>query len=426
MNYPFSGLLVRFSSLTEGTEQANGDPEQSVAPSPVTPSTREGGEVVAAVPDNQIHANLWEIGDRRFLDIGVMIDGSESGVKEIAVELPWVVQAGEVFDLGTKLDGDKILTAIFNEVVSYSGISGSDYATVTIDPENKGGSKFVIVRLHSFSFKLTTINLPNRVRTTRLVITVPSDERTHGFRRYIRFRIVDIPLGVYTAIFAPNDRTLLSSSVQTRIFDFRINVRRGIPDDVLAGAEQWRFPRFSKIHLFAILAREREIAFEGDTFKACRSLEDEDVWNSYVNLSETSDESFKAVRNYLGYQWTASSKQDGSKDLVALARFTSVNASGANIVRFLVLGLLLGALAGGLWDLMKWFFENRFAAYASFTKDEVRPDAHYHDFPLLAAIVGVIVLLVIASPKRIVALYETCKRGAKRLLRFIGGLLIEK
>jgi hypothetical protein len=417
MNYPFSGIIVRFAGTPAGGSVKDG------GASATSSNAVSVAEPVQRQPDNQIHANLWEIGDRRFLDVGIMIDAAEHAVTEVAVELPWAVRDGEVFDLGAKLDGDRILTAIFNEVVHYCGESGSDFATVTIDPEKGPENQFVIVRLHSFSFVNTSLNLPNRTRTTRLVISVPSNDRTKGLRRYIRFRIVDIPLAVYTSVFAPSDRTLLSSSIQTRIFDFRINVRRGIPDDVLAGAEKWRFPRFAKIHLFAILAREREIAFEGDTFKACRSLEDEDVWNSYVNLSDTTGQNFRAVRNYLGYQWTADSKSAGAKDLVALARFTSVDSSGFNIVRFLILGLLLGALASGLWEYAKWQFETRFPQLAS---GNVHPEPSYPDLPLMGIIAAVIILLVIASPKRIFAAYEACKRGAKRLLRFIGSLLIEK
>jgi hypothetical protein len=164
-----------------------------------------------------------------------------------------------------------------------------------------------------------------------------------------------VPESTYTAIFYQKDRNLLSSSLETRIVDFRINVRRGVPDDVLTSQPDLFFPRWRKIHFFLTVDRVRELTFQSENFVACRSLEDEAIWNSYISINNAQVGESCSVKDFLGYQWTAKCSATGApaKDLVALARFSQVTSSLVYLVRFVALALIVGAAGNGVWTLIE-------------------------------------------------------------------------
>jgi len=413
MRYPYSGIIVRFQDVTPAIPTPESSVATSESPSATpTNSVSSGASDASSKINDELHVNYWEVGSRRFLDIGVMI--SSLTVQAIRVDVPWKLKRSQIFDLGSELNGEKIITAVFNEVVHYESASDGDYAHIRLDPQGARDRKFTILRLNGTHLNASTEEMLSGGFSTRIQITVPSvpDNVIQG-ARYVRVRIVEVPRNVYTSMFYQKDRNVLSSSPETRIFDFRVNVRRGVPDDVLAGEADYIFPKFSKIHMFAIVPRERELAFQSERFKGCRSLEDEAVWNGYIQLPQRSKFSFDSVRNYLGYQWSVSAKEGGVKDLVALARFTSVKSSVPNIVRFLMLALVVGASGSGIW------------AYAWCLR---RPDTSGCSAAEVSDIHSLLVyraapaafLLVIASPKNLVRLYEAAKEGAKWALRRIG------
>jgi hypothetical protein len=345
MKYPFSGIIVRF---------------ESAAPGKGTPGSQ-------VEPKDELHVNLWEVAGRRFLDIGVMIN-TPKNIKNVQIDLPWKFDKTKVFDLGSRLVGEKIVAAIFNEVVRYDGANDNLLARVSFPQSNNGTGGFNLIRLNSNNFSTDPIVLSEGGSSTKLSVKleqVPESESGNDLPCYIRFRIVDIPEGIYTAKFYQKDRNLLSSSLETRIVDFRINVRRGVPEDVLSARTDLFFPRWKKIHLFLTVDRAREMTFDSENFVACRSLEDEEIWNSYIALDNHSNDPQCSVSDYLGYQWTVkakTSKEDQgvkyvpAKDLVALARFSQVTSSGWYMFRFVILALAVGAAGNGVWDIWKGLF----------------------------------------------------------------------
>lgn len=326
MTYPFSGIIVRYISAT-GVPPAN--------------------PVVA----DELHVNLWEVAGKPFIDIGVMINGPEE-IESLQVDLPWVTDKSKIFDLGSRLVGERIVAAIFNEVVHYSGSNDQMFANVTFIPPDPDRD-FVLARLSSQDFTVEENALSDGSKTTRLKVRVPTLQVASPPKKlYIRFRIIEVPEDNYTSIFFQKDRSLLSSSLETRIVDFRINVRRGIPDDILTSSTNLRFPAWKKIHVFMTLDRGRELTFSNEKFVDCRSLEDEAVWNSYITLGNNDRNIGSSVSAYLGYQWTSKAKERApAKDLVALARFSKVTSSKSYVARFLFLALLLGAAGNGIWGL---------------------------------------------------------------------------
>ncbi len=352
MGFPFSGIIVRYILSPSGTHSD-------------TPATSEIGQHEETVGQpyrnvkDQLHINLWELDQRRLLDIGILIDRT-TRLDCIQVDVPWRAQKDDVFDLGSRLDNEKILAAIFNDLVVYQGTN--DIHPPLVKFPGSPDKTFVILRLNSFCFTIEHIVLSDGIVCTRIKIKFPATNYSiqDAPRAYIRFRISNIPEAVYTTKFLQKDRNLLSSSAETRIVDFRINVRRGVPDDVLAGNIDVIYPPWEKIHFFLTIDRVRELLFDGENFIACRSLEDEDIWNGYTATNRNNLEGSTSVTNYLAYQWSAKAKKETEsstlkpvKDMVALARFSYVTSSWLNLFRFLILALAVGAAGNGMWNIVE-------------------------------------------------------------------------
>jgi hypothetical protein len=374
VNFSFSGIIVRYCENRNQAENENSAMARSHAV--LDHYTQTSGEA-----KDQLHVNLWEVGESSVLDLGIMITDWRR-LSAVQIDLPWEVDARDVIDLGTKLNSEKTVAAIFNEVVHYNGSADLNYAEISFRPSDYAGTNpsnehnrghFTLLRLNMNSYRLQLMNSADGTRSTQLRVSLPAElDSISAEKIYLRFRIKNVPPEVYSSVFRQKDRNILSSSTETRIIDFRINVRRGVPDEVLASDKTVWFPRFAKIHFFLTIERAQICDFESQNFVGCRSLFDEDVWNEYLR-SESQDEKKKnvSVRNYLGYQWTASREkslstgpgpQTAVKDLVVLGRFSHNQSSWLYIARFLVLGLLFGMVGNALWDVFKPSKENYLAS----------------------------------------------------------------
>ncbi|NSX16164.1 hypothetical protein HTY52_18935 [Cupriavidus taiwanensis] len=386
MPYAFSGIIVRYrhpddqtchcqaaspqasnlDSVADGTGLARSGDEapKNDAPTATVPTDSDRGAHQTDGLQDELHVNLWEIGKECFMDIGVMISDRNS-VGAIQIDLPWKLQLSNVSDLGARLNGEKSIAAIFNEVVHYDGFADGNFANIRFRREdNLEFGAFTLLRLNSRFYEVRSMFLSDGSEASQLIIRLPKPnvEQNHN-RAYVRLRIQKVPKEVYTSLFRQKDRSLLSSSTETRIIDFRINVRRGVPDELLSGDEGVFFPRFAKIHCFLTTERGDECVFQSKNFNGCRSLVDEDVWNEYIKRDSRDGISPQtSVRNYLGYQWTASYKAGsasttsappGVKDLVVLGRFSKTTSGLLYIIRFLILGLLFGVSGNALWGILE-------------------------------------------------------------------------
>lgn len=365
MDYPFSGILVRY--IARARQAAGGAPAEVVEPVAQPPAEAAKTEELL----DELHVNLWEVREKASkrqrntsaLDLGVLISGWE-GVEAVLVDLPWSVKRDDVSDLGSRLNSEKTIAAIFNEIVRYDGCAGESFASISfrasdpMDQAAEDGKAFALLRLPGLAYSVQQIPLGHGESSTQLKIKLPERAELKGAKKiYLRFRIDCVPRAVYSHAFEQADRNLLSSRQETRIIDFRINVRRGIPDEIFATDKDLRFPKFKKIHFFLTINREQVCDFESKNFMGCRSLVDEAVWNEYLH-GTNSCASAEAMKQFLGYQWTESvsnhaNKGRGVKDLVVLGRFSSYSSTISMAFRFLVVGLFFGSLGNGLWDIFK-------------------------------------------------------------------------
>lgn len=354
MNYPFSGIIVRYLGKAVSSSES-GDAAR--------PTDTRGNADGVEVSEDQLHVNLWDLRGHHYLDVGLMVTAHQN-LERIWIDVPWKLQKESVLDLGAKLDSEKMITAIFNELARYSGESEKEHADVVLELNNGERYPFTVAKLARPYFELDHHPHPNEGTRIKISLPVlPSGPGKHPV--YLRIRLKDVPPKVFFSTFRQSDRNLLSSSSVTRLLDFRINVRRGVPDEILLGEPRLQFPKFKRIHLFAIVDREIELAFSSGNFKGSRSLEDESIWNDYLDLPKEVPR-FRApdtVRDYLGYQWTVSAKPGGkkngetlldpAKDLVALGRFAHTVSSRWNNWRFVAIVILLGASGSASWDIYK-------------------------------------------------------------------------
>ncbi|KQT42611.1 MULTISPECIES: hypothetical protein [unclassified Methylophilus] len=318
-------------------------------------------------PLDELHINLWEIG-KPFIDMGLMISQWKE-IDSIEITIPWRLDDSNVYDLGTSLNSEQSIAAIFNESVQYNGRADTNIALVHLlknaeDIANQSTAiqnKFLLLRLAPQDITISYTNLSTKDEITNLKIKIPALKPYEIYkenidRLYVRFRIINIPRNFYQSIFCQPDSNILSSYVSTRIVDFRINVRRGIPKELLINSDKVIFPPLKKIHFFLTINRNQECIFQGQNFVGCRSLTDEEIWNYYVESHSDSDKDVRdSVRNYLGYQWTKSNIQDENypvKDLVALGRFSETSSGILHICRFIFLGLGFGMAGNGLWEIL--------------------------------------------------------------------------
>lgn len=386
--HPFPGILVRYKSLSSNcyhtkkctcffpSKDALQEKEYSLTQDTVLKDEVEGKTLGKKdsygdkkedekAPheiylDDELHVNLWEIGNDNslpFMDIGVMIHDHKL-VEEVVIDLPWEVDRKDIVDLGVKLNSEKSVAAIFNEVVHYDSLAEGNFTNISFRRNGKDKKPFCLFRLNPKSFEVEPIILGDDSVCSRILIKLPKyninaplkDQRNSA---YIRFRIKKIPTAVYTDRFKQIDKALISSIIDTRIIDFRINVLRGVPEELMHSNDNLIFPSNLKIiHCFLTTIRDEECVSVSKYYNGYRSLVDEDIWNEYIRFdNSTLAKSEKTINNHLGYQWTAKADKDEFiKDLIVLGRFSKKTSNIWSIFRFVVVVILLGAMGSGIWE----------------------------------------------------------------------------
>src|SRR5450830_1073793 len=212
---PF-GILIRYQLAADSTQENQ-----------VTATTAE------------LHANLWEFEKSQFLDIGIMVDNPDR-LKKIVIQVPWKLTKGSLGDLGGRLIANQpLIAAVFNE---------------NFKIQSDANAKFCICQGAKNSFSITKLtthevvvkdNTSSTAEVTDIEIRPASTGNT-GLH-YFRIRIQDIPKNLYASEFKQGDRFLLSSWIDTQLVDFRINVKRGVPDELLTSPGLEWF-KFTKMH----------------------------------------------------------------------------------------------------------------------------------------------------------------------------------
>ncbi|MEC5407310.1 hypothetical protein VOM14_17335 [Paraburkholderia sp. MPAMCS5] len=307
----------------------------------------------------ELHLNIWERDpDRRsknpdsFLDIGLMLDLGEPA-DSIELVFPQKLPAASIVDLSPTLAYVQAIPAIFNEswAIVHVGSQGSD--SVVYDPTNVGRS-FAVVSINGAitetrhaGHEALSISVSELVARANAVAQSAGREIE---RVYVRFRLLEFKKQYYCVGAGERTNDWWQPSWQrTEDIDFRLNVRRGAPPRL--ESQIGRFLEFSKVHLFLMRSRDKDIVFQDKLFKASRSLEDEDFWAQYLIFGTklSRETSLKRVQSSLGYHWKAAGSEP-VEEFGTLARFKIVEFG---IGKFMAVALIVGAMGNMLWDGVK-------------------------------------------------------------------------
>jgi hypothetical protein len=310
----------------------------------------------------EIHLNIWEREPDRSsktasasLDIGLMIDVSDQ-TQTLELIFPEKVPLTDVKDLSAVVSASSAVTVIFNESWAVNSIGSQGTDSVVHDPANHSMA-FAIVSTENAITDAThqghaalSISVPALIAKGQAV--AKAVERTIG-RVYIRFRVLQIQRHFYCVGAGEHkDDWWMPSWQRTEDIDFRLNVRRGAPATLENAIG--RYVEFSKVHLFLMRSRDKDIIFQDKLFNSSRSLEDESFWAQYSLVEPQSPKALEAsrarVKNSLGYHWKAKGNPAPIKEFATLARFKTVEFG---IGKFLLVALLLGAAGNALWDGVK-------------------------------------------------------------------------
>lgn len=350
--YPFSGVLVRFV-LSKKKKSIQG-------PQPSIENDTKAEKIYSY--GNELHVNIWDFeSSDAVIDVGIMVkEDDDEEISAICVDVPWEIPQSDIFDIASRIDGEKVLEAIFNRDAGYESSSqnpAARYPKVSFSDER--GKDFLLVRLNYNQIKVEKITIPGFNPVTRITLTpdfqsIKKELKTNKIDRYyFRVRLLHVPRKIFRIIYDQKDKNLLSSCVEETVFDFRLNARRGIPQEILyPTAAEFDYPGFNQIHLFLISHRDKQPSFQSKNFKTCRSLEDESVWNDYIRLDDGHGRHSEKVNDYLGYQWSEVPKDSKRvREMAVLGRFSRVTSNRWTMLRFVLLALLFGAASNGFWSV---------------------------------------------------------------------------
>lgn len=322
----------------------------------------------------EIHLNVWERDDSQakrgeaFFDVGLMFDVQEPATT-IELIFPWKVQDSDVIDLSSVIAASDAVPAIFNESWAVSD-QGGDY--VVYDPRSASPS-FALVSIvgawtakkHAAQWgtgaaakKIDVYSISIDVSELLKRATAASTATNHSIEKlYTRFRVLNIRRDFY-CVGADQGGADISAVLRQRTedIDFRLNVRRGAPPNLEKALG--RFVEFSKVHLFLMRSRDKDIVFQDKLFKASRSLEDEDFWARYslenaMGTQTEIDANLQRVKRSLGYQWKSGGNGQAVKEFGTLARFRIVKFA---VWPFILWAVVLGVAGNVLLDVGKWSY----------------------------------------------------------------------
>lgn len=288
-----------------------------------------------------------------------MIDINDQ-TTSIELIFPTKISLTALKDLSTIISIPKAIPAIFNESWAVTTIGDQGSNTVVHDPAQISTSFAIVNTEDAISetnhdgYDAISISIPDLINRAN---AVAKNTQQKIERVYVRFRLLEFKRDFYCVGAGHHtDRWWQPSWQRTEDIDFRINVRRGAPP----GLEKkiGRFLDFSKVHLFLMRSRDKDIVYQDKLFKASRSLEDEEFWASYsiygtATTQEATEASLKRVRDSLGYHWK-SGGPGPVKEFGTLARFKIVEFG---VLNFVAVALIFGAMGNMLWDSVKFGYD---------------------------------------------------------------------
>ena len=314
----------------------------------------------------ELHINFWDFDSKTIImDIGILLEYSniksqinllKDDYIKISMHIPSKIKKNSILDLGEILSSDAdMIAAIFNEPINLHTKTGkvtfferkNNNKIILIDLDIEDGNNTKIEYDNNQDFSSITVNISNWFKHHEKYLSeieAQDKDSNNNIYLYLRIRLKDIQKAKFIDNFNPKDYTVLSSYIQNKILDFRINESRWIPRKL-----QSNILRIKKVHCFLIIHREYELNHQSKNFKGSRSLVEEPIWRKYL-LNE-----YKTFFN-MGYHWTDNNESDDYKSFQILGRFSRILSSPLQVIGFLFFILITSMLANMSFMLLDKLF----------------------------------------------------------------------
>lgn len=299
----------------------------------------------------ELHINFWDIDqetDKQIMDIGFLFEAN-ANLKKIIISVPGKYQSDDILDLGETLIQEKmIISSIFNETIkSFEDTTNSQNiknATITLDTYDE--KKFTII-----SIDTTLLNcVYNRQHDyTDIIIPIKNIIYVEKRKIYIRIRIDNIKNSNFINNDSLRDAGILSSTIQQKTIDFRINTRRSLPIHLTNN-----FIQITKLHCFLIIPHNYNLLSTDKNYVTYRSLFEESNWEKYLEISFEREINIKQCN---GYQWTSKidknvDQNNTLKDISIIGSFSRATASFLSITTSISFLVTTGVIGGTILDII--------------------------------------------------------------------------
>lgn len=296
----------------------------------------------------EVHFNLWRHiqsnSDSNFLDVGLLISDAYE-LKTMTFFVPAAVALDKIEDLSPKLRDDKLLSAVFNDVVRRSGSSGDASFTV----ESRGGKHFLT--FHSINLDEDVIWSRSEPTNSRSGVKLEFNEtfcsrlRAPG-KHYVRlrFNLTEETASEFSTRRAGQGGFVASTLWSEEFTELRFNEMRNLPPTVLSQIDSTTSETFdvTAAHCFIIRDLTFELVASHGAMQKMRRME-ANLWDGYL----PSALSYVDIGNMMIYHWRAVSGP--VENFVSLARF---RAPKGNLKYYFVGVVLLGALGSAVEDVL--------------------------------------------------------------------------
>ena len=302
----------------------------------------------------ELHINFWKLpnsnGSKRYLDFGLKVEHPEF-IKKIFIFVPIVIKENELVDVGEIIAEHKslLLTAIFNEDYKITFKERTPYLEVK-DAKDERQFWLTLLKKIPASEKKKKHSEPIFYVSNEeygSIITIELPKHTEGGAIYLRIRITSDSLKSLSHIFIPNDSLFHSALKKVELFDFRINSKRHLPNNILNKISEADLFHFTKINFFFICDSNEDILLTQKQFIRTRVLES-NLWDKYLHSP------LQEKRKLLAYQWKVIAKENPITDFSLLIKSQFKHYNWRNIGTYLfilfTLGVLINLTSSFLYD----------------------------------------------------------------------------
>ncbi|WP_159725923.1 hypothetical protein [Methylosinus sp. Ce-a6] len=299
----------------------------------------------------EVHLNLWRHIARtsiesNFLDVGLLFSNAYE-IGAVYLFIPTEVDEGQIEDLSGRLQNNRLLSAVFNDVIRV-GTNDENGCFSTIR-RNAHYLNFHSAKLNS-DFSLSPVYQDRALVGTLIRFERSFCQKLHSpGRQYIRIRFNLNEKGACAFSIKRNGHGdfIVSTILSEEFTELRFNEMRNLPRDITQRIGIGRAFNINAMHCFLIRDMSFELVASHASMHKMRRMED-DLWCGYLPPSVPK----RDLSKMLVYHWR-NMDATGIDSFVTLARFRQPREA----LHWYVPGIVaLGAIGSGVEGSISNYF----------------------------------------------------------------------